>query len=1024
MGPTKEPRFTGNAGQTRTRTTTVWCGGCGVRFGAAWWVSLDADAEPARLRAFLDEGYAALNLMDCPECGWSHVAEEPLAVHLPLAARFFLVLPAALRHRAESARADLIATVASGPGAILPDYARDPELVVGPDGLAAALGSLGGSASLDAAFASRADDDDLSAHEATRVRRVPMPPADDDAAEATGDRGSNTGRRDGRSVPEPAASSARTVAAPMPQQRHAGHDEPSMVDVDFAAAGLAPVVVGSMPPTAMSEPSSLPLPAPRAPTPPNTPAKGAGPALGKGGSATPVKGAGPALGKTATSSRGTAQVAGTGTHGARTADLEPVAPEPDEDRLAAVVADDGGAEDPWAEVEPRERTPAAPAPTGGRPPLPVVGRAGGLLSAVLADAPLAAKGEDAGAEPTTAEPDGSGEADEGGFSDLDRAWGAPGDEGGIRRDEEATHVVSLDSVNDGRALPGFDHARSGGAEAYLALETAGVRAVVRLDAPRHAAFEVDLSTTLRFQLHQPVEGPAVTLLLVREADGEAVDTVVWVIDPDEPEHAEILAQLERRFSVEVQFYDGEAEPLGRRVFRAPLEANVTAARKALDEVNAGARSAACAVVAGAGYDIVGRLRHNFTEDSFSTCGSASEARLALGILSYWSAPERLDYLLRIRSFPEIWFEEMSRRVLSSALRFGLFMEPHLRQRTLELGVAPHAAELLQTALSNFALVTLNLRPSGLDALDTWENWEQLLTLAEELDLRVGEDLERVAAQAMERARMAAQDGEAIDIDADASVEVEEITDLLEPDEHAQIARLNDPNTRIEAALTLLSRGESAHVPAVFAAMKVMSRDALERVVPATLARGPAFEAHFIAGLRSRRTSLRLACALALGEIRSERAARPLLEWVRRGPASEWKLVARAAARIGRRILAPALAVVTAENDPEGRIAHTLALLGTEARGALAAARGTQASEAANACLAQALENLGRVGFGDAADFAERLVDAFAHAGPDLVGPDYEEDLFAGQELGPSAQGGHGETDVDLEDLDPDGRSRG
>ena len=59
---------------------------------------------------------------------------------------------------------------------------------------------------------------------------------------------------------------------------------------------------------------------------------------------------------------------------------------------------------------------------------------------------------------------------------------------------------------------------------------------------------------------------------------------------------------------------------------------------------------------------------------------------------------------------------------------------------------------------------------------------------------------------------------------------------------------------------------------------------------------------------------------------------------------------------------------------------------------------------------------GSVSFGDAADFTERLGEAFAVAGADLVGPDFDEDLES-IDLGPGASIGSIETDVNLDGLE-------
>ncbi len=581
------------------------------------------------------------------------------------------------------------------------------------------------------------------------------------------------------------------------------------------------------------------------------------------------------------------------------------------------------------------------------------------------------------------------------------------------RDEDPTHVVRVEDVAERTPSgPKFDEGLALGAETYVELTEEGVHAVVRLDAERAAAFEEGDSRVL-FQLHQPKPGPVAALAVTLHVDGESTDHLFWTLDPDRACDAEVLDALGKNFVVEGIFHTPDGFH-GRRSWRQPLERNVRSAMAIVREAGGSPKAAREAVTA-PNFDRLGRLQHNFHRASFEVLRNASEARLAVGILSYWSAPERRDYLLRVKAFPETWFEQLVRRVLEGALYYGLAMEPHLRQRALELQLAQNSSGLLRTCLANFAEVNLNLKPSELDALDIWDNWEALLAHAEELDLRVDEDIEELAATAMERAREAALAPEPLELDADdASIDVEEVGELTELSDVDLVGLLQDPRNRLEATLSLLNRGDPVYVPTVFDAIKVMSREELLRAVPAALALGPAFEAHFLTALRSRRISLKLASALFLAEIRSERASAPVLAMISKANDGDWPVLARAAARMGRRILGAALREVEVSGDEGGRIAETLALLGADARGALSAARDQQNSKAVRETLSAAIGRIGEVSFGDAADFGERLADAFAAAGADEVGPDFEEELES-VDLGPGANLGL-ETDVDLNGL--------
>ena len=563
--------------------------------------------------------------------------------------------------------------------------------------------------------------------------------------------------------------------------------------------------------------------------------------------------------------------------------------------------------------------------------------------------------------------------------------------------EETTHVVSSEEISGARRAPRriFLEEIADGADRYVAVDEERVVAAIKLDSRLAEAYELEPAILL-FQLHQVSTGPVMSLALARDEGGEWAEPLVWILAHERAEHTEVLNRLRNHFEIEILFYGQDDVLLGHRRFRLPLEMNVADAWSVTMESEASLgrrldRAAARAEVAAPEFDRFGRLRHNFHEHSFSDLITASQARLALGILTYWSGQQRQSHLLRIRAFPQVWFDGITRRVLSAALSFGLAMEPHMRQRALDLDLASDPEALVRVALANFAEVNLNLKPNDLDPLDLWNNWEALLASAEELEIRVDEELEELAALSMEKARSAAmleEEGEELD----ASVHIEEPTDLSELSAADLVGLLEDNRHRLDAALALFRRGDAVYVPTLFDAILKMSREEQLKAVPAALAMGPAFEASFLTGLRSRRGSVRLASALFLAEIRSDRAAQELLALLSTVDEAQWPVVARAAARIGRRIIEPALAVVRRAGDPGGRVAHALALLGPEARGALAAALDKAETPAIAACLERALDQAGRISLGDAADFGERLADAFDTLGPDGVGPDYEEDV--------------------------------
>ena len=124
-----ETPYSGQTGRTTSEATTVWCGGCGIWFGSSVYRSIDAETDSSLVSSFLSEGFSALNTCVCPSCNWRHVAEEALAFHCPQRRQFFLLVPTAHRHRAQTIRADFLASVAAAPGAHVPRYVFEPVLV-------------------------------------------------------------------------------------------------------------------------------------------------------------------------------------------------------------------------------------------------------------------------------------------------------------------------------------------------------------------------------------------------------------------------------------------------------------------------------------------------------------------------------------------------------------------------------------------------------------------------------------------------------------------------------------------------------------------------------------------------------------------------------------------------------------------------------------------------------------------------------------------------------------------------------
>lgn len=681
-----EGTFGGPAGRTRTAETAVWCGACGTWYGARWFRGIEAEADADLLATLLEDGLAGLNEATCPECGARHVISEPLVIHRPSEAQLLLLVPPDRLHRAEHARAALLAEIADGPGERLPDYAREPELVRGIAGLREALG------------------------ERTTVARAPR-----------------------------------------------------------AAVGRA-------------------------------------------------------------------------------------APE------------------------------ARPSRPGA-----------GLLAALLDERPAE----------STAEP-----------TDWDAAWSLEDS----TLEHEPTRVSRVDMIAP-RLPEGVDWAVEGGAD--------DVRLVIRTAEAERASALLDPEASLRFQLHRLDDAHLTCLTLAPPRGAPAV----WPLDP--LRDADRLDGLARHFTVSVEVLDADGRSVGSRTFDPPLARNVADAVAELRSRGGSAIDAPELVD-----EILGRMRHNFRVDSFIDVSSAAEAQLAAGIVGYWTEPEREAYLIFVQSFPRVWFDRIVRRVIEAAGDYGVALPEHLIERARELGIVADESAWIRRALAAFAEVALQLKPSLLEPIDAWENWQMLLTRAEALGVPVDAEYEALALAAM-KAAQAQVEREAGDDDDVAGVEsiddfeiIEDSTDghfavfeaeLNDRGDAVLLGLLDDAERRASAAAILLRRGEAVYAPAVFEALERMDGHELAYALPVGLGMADALLPLASDALATGRPVLRLALVLFLAEAGVALAGPAAVDLLLDGEDDAWPPVAKALPRFGN-ALGPLLASIPLEGMVMERVAAALAEL--------------------------------------------------------------------------------------------------
>jgi HEAT repeat protein len=400
---------------------------------------------------------------------------------------------------------------------------------------------------------------------------------------------------------------------------------------------------------------------------------------------------------------------------------------------------------------------------------------------------------------------------------------------------------------------------------------------------------------VRVQLFELSGSPVVTLVVLpagAPSEERAGLGLFWTLDPADPEDGRFLRLLADDFQLQLDLYDDESRAVATWRIRAPLEENVKVILARADRVLARTDSSrvrfdvAARAYHDLGEDRLGRKRHNFSSDSFRDFASPAAARLALGIVTYWSDPENEDYLILVKSLPLTLWTSIRERVIRHALDFGIRLSPALVEIALERKLASSPEELLRSAVSSFAEVSLRIRPSDLDPAQEWENWTLLLADCLRARVEVDPEIENLAAAAAKRA------GAALDEAAPGG-------DLTLLPEAALLGLLSDRDQRRDAALELCERGAADSLEPVFGAVCNMSRAEVARVLPAMVGFGPQAVPHLVQGLRHRKSFVRQGCALALGAMKAEAGIDPLVEVLLTEPSHVWREAARALGDMGR-----------------------------------------------------------------------------------------------------------------------------
>jgi hypothetical protein len=434
-----------------------------------------------------------------------------------------------------------------------------------------------------------------------------------------------------------------------------------------------------------------------------------------------------------------------------------------------------------------------------------------------------------------------------------------------------------------------------------------------------------------------------TVVTVQPA-GNPTQAQSWLMDLLDEKHLQVLEHLGADFRFQLDLYEMDLSPVVRREIHAPLEENARLVRKKAMEhlTNLGSvdpdLKAAENLWSAPDFPHLEDTEHPFEEHSFETLDSAQSILTALETLADWADEEHEDKLLLVHSFPCVWWRKIKDRIIKGALEHGLWLPEPLRAWALTKGYATSSKDMVRTALANFTHLTRddknNLSPGA-----AHKNWQGLLAEAERLGVPPEPEAEQAAekaAAAVEKQNTAestlAKDSSAApqnaapfetdqspaqaeaspDPSAESTAQQTAAASSVETDRPSAdlddgplshttadlVDSLHDKDNRLKAAATLCERGDPSTLPALFEAVRMMTRQEVLQILPTLVSFGEPSAPFFIEDLKSNKSFLRQGAALALGVMRSGDAIDPLVDCLLNEPTGIWREVARVLGEIG------------------------------------------------------------------------------------------------------------------------------
>ncbi|MGB0646859.1 MAG: CpXC domain-containing protein [Bradymonadia bacterium] len=814
-----ETPYSGQTGRTTSEATTVWCGGCGIWFGSSVYRSIDAETDSSLVSSFLNEGFSALNTCVCPSCNWRHIAEEALAFHCPQRRQFFLLVPTAQRHRAQTIRADFLASVAAAPGAHVPRYVFEPVLVGSRTELKQLLGeTTSSSRSGESDFSSLDIDDSYQEMfgDAPKARSVvkrsqTLNLLAELVGEESGELEDARNELDalGQSLkPKPSEGINGTVDALTTQREFEANKELELRDAT-AATGLLAAALDER-----SETQSIVMP--------------------------------DGVAESLENSR---------SQGSFEEDFESVdsvleVPTDAEDELeekSEAVEFESEVSETSHEMESVESI-----SSGSQPELADIAAQSNTeeSSADVSDA--LGDEADASMEISGSSLDGSGFSLDGSGSSLDGSGSSldgsgssldgsdsdnaasDGLDGATERLDEASSVdgveekrdadVDADDVDASSSVMHVDEVEFDSSPDAIDANVTGEMEQIDIDEgpaadevgePRqrfttgsvelaadyseeleahsrppmpqdaeqldeeieterakHAIHVADTGIVLSSQLSQAMIGqlnnrpvrvvPQLHVFdegsvctLTVMVDDETSGSLFWALERDSAAD-DVFNLLEADFVVQLDLRAEDGAQCLFAEYRFPYEANMTAFRRKLEAVTEEQSKRALERLREEG-STHGELSHSFERDSFSDITSAADALLALGIIEFWSEASRGFSLWGHMGFPLDWWRSIQHRVILAATEFGLPVDASNIELALSVLDIDDERAYLSMVIDNFVEVNLRIRSNGLDVVQIAQTWDRLLNRAQTLDIALDAEVEELASQALDRGDIALDD---------------------------------------------------------------------------------------------------------------------------------------------------------------------------------------------------------------------------------------------------------------------------